>query len=184
MGKFKSFTLQSKGILHVLQTKCNISEAISVLELSQGVPHPPIKEFLAIWDTGASSSAISKRVVESLNLKPTGKGLCDTGAGTVPVDKYSVNILIPPGVGFSTLDVPCLNIKGDVLIGMDIISRGDFCITNKNGETIFTYQTPSYHEVDYTRELSDIEKKHIAFLKHGNNKCPCGSGKKWENCHG
>ncbi len=31
----------------------------------------------------------------------------------------------------------------DVLIGMDIINKVDFLITNKDGKTLFTYRFPS-----------------------------------------
>lgn len=181
----KAFTEEREGIVNVLSTKCGVSEAISVMELKIGVPHPRIVEFDAIWDTGASASAISKKVVDSLGLIPTGKGKSSTAAGVVDVDIYTVNILLPCKVGFSSMPVSCNDIGNvDVLIGMDIISRGDFSITNRNGKTKFTFQTPSTHDTDYYKELEKINKTHELWSKHGNNKCPCGSGKIWSNCHG
>lgn len=185
MSKCVSFTLrEERGLLRILRTDCMVSKAISVVELKQGVPHPPMKSFVAIWDTGASTSAISPAVVNALGLVPTGKGLSDTAAGTVSVDKYCINLMLPCNVGFSTLEVSCNNMKVDVLIGMDIISRGDFCVSNKNGKTLFTFQTPSTHEIDFTKELDKYKKIHEGWIKHGNKKCPCGSGKDWEKCHG
>ena len=62
MPKYNALTVKSEGLLRVLKTKCGISKAISIKELNQGVPHPKIKEFIAVWDTGASSSAISSSV--------------------------------------------------------------------------------------------------------------------------
>jgi len=184
MSKYKALTISADGILRVLKSECGISKAISVKELNQGVPHPEIKRFTAVWDTGASASAISPNVVSALGLIPTGKGISDTAGGSIPVDKYSINIMLPMNVGFSTIEVSCNKMKVDVLIGMDIISSGDFCITNKGKKTIFTFQTPSSHTYDYTMEIEKYEKIHKAWLRQGNNRCPCGSGKMWEQCHG
>ena len=185
MLMYKAFTEEREGIVNVLSTKCGVSEAISVEELKRGNPHPKIMEFDAIWDTGASASAISKKVVSSLGLIPTGKGKSLTAAGPIDVDTYTVNILLPCEVGFSSLQVSCNDMGNvDVLIGMDIISRGDFTVTNHNGHTKFTFQTPSTHDTDYNKELIEINKRHEVLIKHGNNRCPCGSGKIWTNCHG
>lgn len=187
MANYNAFTLPGSSLLDTLKTTCSISKAISILEINSGVPHPDFKDFTAIWDTGASSSAISPRVVGALGLIPTGKGECETAAGRVEVDKYSINIKLPNGVAFSSLQVSCNNMNVDVLIGMDIISKGDFCITNKDGKTLFTFQIPSSHETDYVKEINQLNKYnliHLGWLKHGNNLCPCGSGKQWEKCHG
>lgn len=184
MSKYSAFSLKLLGLARVIKTNCKISEAISIKELKEGKPHPEAKDFVAVWDTGASASAISPKVVDALKLIPMGKGYSKTAGGTIPVDIYSINILLPTNVGFSSLQVSCANMEPDVLIGMDIISQGDFSITNKDGKTIFSFQTPSSHSVDYSAELEKFEKIHESQSKHGNHLCPCGSGLKWVNCHG
>lgn len=184
MTKYNALTVTADGVLRVLQTPCKISQAISIMELRLGVPHPEFKDFIAVWDTGASSSAISPNVVNALSLVPTGRGISDTAGGSVEVEKYSINIMLPMNVGFSSLPVSCNKMKVDVLIGMDIISQGDFCVTNKGGKTIFSFQTPSSHTLDFTKEIEKYKTLHQTWIAHGNNKCPCGSGKRWEQCHG
>lgn len=184
MSNIRALTIISDGIMRVLKTQCGISKAISKKELLSGIPHPEVKEFTAVWDTGASSSAISLNVVNALGLIPTGKGVSETAAGPVEVDKYSINILLPMNVGFSSIQVSCNRMNVDVLIGMDIISSGDFCITNKGKKTVFTFQTPSSHTYDFKKEIEKYTKIHESWIKQGNNKCPCGSGKKWDQCHG
>ena len=72
----------------------------------------------------------------------------------------------------------------DILIGMDIISQGDLAVTNKQGKTVFTFQIPASHKIDFKAELEKYEKMHEVWIKHGNKKCPCGSGLNWDNCHG
>ena len=184
MAKYNALTVSAEGLLRVLQTPCGVSKAISIRELKEGVPHPEVVQFQAVWDTGASASAISPRVVDALKLIPTGKGISNTAAGSVFVDKYSINIMLPTNVGFSSIEVSCNKMNVDVLIGMDIITQGDFSITNKKGKTVFTFHTPSSHFIDYTEEIKKIRKVHVSWAKQGNNKCPCGSGKRWEECHG
>ena len=40
-----------------------------------------------------------------------------------------------------------------MLVGMDIIGRGDFAVTNHNGRTIFTYRCPSVGSIDFVNQL-------------------------------
>ena len=41
-------------------------------------------------------------------------------------------------------------LEGEVnLIGMDIIQMGDMAITNRNGRTVFSFQIPSAHRIDF-----------------------------------
>ena len=40
----------------------------------------------------------------------------------------------------------------DVLIGMDIISKGDFCVTNFQGKTVLTFRVPSCSEFDFVQD--------------------------------
>jgi hypothetical protein len=42
----------------------------------------------------------------------------------------------------------------DVLIGMDVITLGDFAVTNENGTTTFSFRIPSLHTVDYVDEAN------------------------------
>lgn len=184
MSRINALSLPFNGIARVIRTECGISDAFSIFEIQQGLPHPQVMTFNAVWDTGASSSAISPRVVAALGLIPTGWGFSDTASGTTRVQKFGVNIILPSNVGFPSVEVSCNNMKVDVLIGMDIISKGDFCITNQKGKTMFSFQTPSMHCFDFAKELDKYRKMHESWIKHGNNKCPCGSGKTWDKCHG
>ncbi|MBI3139488.1 MAG: SEC-C domain-containing protein [Sphingobacteriales bacterium] len=73
---------------------------------------------------------------------------------------------------------------------MDIITLGDFSITNHNGDTCMSFRLPSSHEIDYVKNLNYgiTPVKNIgppsefAGVKR-NDPCPCGSGKKFKHCH-
>lgn len=49
--------------------------------------------------------------------------------------------LLPPGI--------------DMLIGMDIITLGDFALTHKNNGTVFSFQIPSTHEYDFVKQIQN-----------------------------
>ena len=67
---------------------------------------------------------------------------------------YLVNIRLPNRVVFpKTRVTKAKSIKGgDVLIGMDIINKGDFAITHPNGKTKFTFRFPSQADLDFVKE--------------------------------
>lgn len=154
MPNSSSFTLAAHGgLLRVLQTKCHISQGFNPLN-GASPPPPPLVEFDAIWDTGATASAITQYVVDQCGLQPTGMTQVQGVHGKNTVETYLVNIFLPNKVAIQHVQVT----KGDLgggahaLIGMDIITLGDFCITNKDGQTIFSFRVPSQYQVDYVKE--------------------------------
>ena len=57
-------------------------------------------------------------------------------------------ICLPNGYLTHDVEVYCSDIDDyDMLVGMDIITLTDFCITNKDKKTRFTFRTPSEGEV-------------------------------------
>lgn len=115
-----------------------------------------------------------------------------TAAGEIMAYVYVVNIQLPMGLEFVQLPVTC-NDLGDVdmLIGMDVISKGDFAVTNAEGATTFSFRIPSQNTIDYVAEENEAKlkvsnKSNVGTLKKvgRNDPCPCGSGKKYKHCHG
>lgn len=54
-----------------------------------------LKEYLAIWDTGTTHSAITKKVVDDLKLQPTGVRKTRHANGKSSNNTYLVNIALP-----------------------------------------------------------------------------------------
>jgi predicted aspartyl protease len=109
-------------------------------------------EFNALWDTGASVSVISGRAAASLGLQAMGRWTVYHANGSSKVNIYYVNVLLPNDISFRALRVSEGDLTGtDMLIGMDIISKGDFAITASLGKTLFSFQIPSTHEIDFTK---------------------------------
>lgn len=179
---YKAFTLKSKGRLRVLKTHCGVCKAFNPLV---GSPHPKISKFDSLWDTGASGSVISENVVDKLELKPIGKSKVLHANGESIVNVYAVNLFLPNQVAFQFVKVTEGILSGfDMLIGMDIITMGDFSITNLGGKTTFSFRFPSVKEVDFVTE-AEKSNSQKSFPSVGRNQpCPCGSGKKYKHCHG
>ena len=105
-----------------------------------------------------------------------------TGNGSRNSEVYLVNIVLPNGVGFAHVRVTKGDMSADthLLIGMDIISQGDFAITHKDDKTCFTFRCPSTEHIDFVKGTP----AHAAPKQGRNDKCACGSQKKFKHCCG
>lgn len=182
----KSFTMECNGISQVLLSQCVIRPAFNPSKYPNPNLFPAGETYTAIWDTGATNSVISKRVADELGLHPfTFATVNHAGGKSNRVPVYRVNIELPNQVGFIGINVSEGVLAGaNVLIGMDIITRGDFAVSNYNGHTTFSYRVPSMEKVDFVPQ--HIPTKPIVKEKEPgrNDPCTCGSGKKYKNCCG
>jgi len=121
----------------------------------------------ALWDTGSTNSCISTNVVKALSLIPTGQKDIRTPSGKDTVNTYLVNITLPNDVVIPNIEVCDSKIGNqglDLLVGMDIITRGDLSVTNFNGQTVFSFCIPSTKRIDYVKE---INLENLIGPKHG-----------------
>jgi hypothetical protein len=117
------------------------------------------------------------------NVMPTGMTLVHHPQGTCRAETYLVNIYVPNKVAFTSVRVTKGTLPAhDVLIGMDVIGRGDFAVTNYQGKTVFTYRTPSDGMLDFTGQAPRRPPLPKALSVGRNDPCPCGSGKKFKKC--
>lgn len=168
MHNTSAFTVKSSGgLLRVLITDVNV-------HISGSPKHSAIK---AIWDTGASGSAITKKVAQHLGLVPTGMAQVNTANGIATQNTYTIDIGLPNKViiqGIVATEIDALAAGCDALIGMDIITLGDFSITNHNGSTCMSFRVPSGHEIDYVKNVNYgiTPIKNIPIGKPGSNFTP------------
>lgn len=148
----RSFTVRAPGLLGVLLTDCHICTAFD--HRAPPAVIPAFLPFHGIWDTGATMSAITQDVVSQCGLKPIGMTKVHGVAGITDTELYLVNLRLPQGVAFSNVTVTraILSPGAHVLIGMDVISGGDFSITSNGGKTIFSFRVPSLHQTDFVAE--------------------------------
>lgn len=129
-----------------------------------------IPKFDAIWDTGATNSVISQKVVDALGLVPVSmvevRGVNSTDRSPV----YLVNIILPSKVICPAVAVTRGGIPGaDALIGMDVITWGDFHISNVGGKTVMSFRVPSRDLINY---VVDLEKRDQAISRKGHRPNP------------
>lgn len=181
MNSFRAFTLRFENKSLNLHTPCGVSHPYDPsIETNPG--HP--EQFKGLWDTGATGTVITLAVAEKLGIKPIGKRKCFHAQGHDIVNVYLINLFLPNGIAFHRVEVIEGKLNGcDLLIGMDIISLGDFSITNVKGKTVFSFRLPSIKEVDFVEE-SKIPVIATSEKIGRNISCPCGSGKKYKHCHG
>ena len=186
-----NFTLQSNGgLLHDIKSDCTVLEAFDPQGLTPAqIASKKSIKVTALWDTGATNTVITKRVAQALGLSQTGVALVHHADGHSHKPKYVVNIMLPNNVGIAYVEVTEGDLMGeDVLIGMDIITRGDFAITNVGGKTTFSFRIPSVETIDYCKQGNQpaVPQKPIVKSKQPgrNDPCPCGSGKKYKHCCG
>jgi predicted aspartyl protease len=172
MRESSSLTLQANGRLRVLVTDINIAESFDPAATPE--PHPQFLAFKAIWDTGATGSVISARVVAALKLQPSGRTPMHTANGETLANTYLVNIRLPNGVAFAAMRVIEAILVGDedVLIGMDIIGMGDFSITCHDGQTCMSFRIPSLHRIDYVEEHNRTHKPPKNRMKKDRHRMP------------
>ena len=107
----------------------------------------------AVWDTGATGTCISKRVIDAMGLVPIGFTSVNTANGLKEdAGQFIINIAFPNSVTITDLRATEFSGGGDIdmLIGMDVICMGDMSITNANGLTVFSYRIPSdWAHIDY-----------------------------------
>jgi hypothetical protein len=135
----------------------------------------------ALWDTGASATVISDTLAADLGLAPTGMVRITHAGGASTHHTYIVNVFLPNHVEILGVEVSEAPLSGfDMLIGMDIITLGDFAFTNKDGRSCFSFRMPSLADTDYTAEINRLNARGL----NRNDPCWCGSGKKLKKCHG
>jgi len=140
------------------------NKILSLLVVSPPKDIPDIqfekKAVKAIWDTGATHTCISTKLANSLHLTPISKRETKTANGDRLADVYLVDLLLPNNVQVNNIQVTGVELldEVDALVGMDIISNGDFAISNFEGRTAFSFRTPSVSKTDFVKK---IEKKNI-----------------------
>ena len=113
--------------------------------------------FDGVWDTGATCSVVSLRIVDDLRLAPIDRSFVETASGTYDASVYLVALHLPGGIAVPAvrvIDSPSIG-GADVLIGMDIIGRGDFAVTNLAGRTRVSFEAPSTRRIVFAEDRSD-----------------------------
>jgi len=159
-----AFTAEYNGLSRILVNEVGLSIPFNPQE---SVPTPTIT-VKAIWDTGATMSVLTKKIVKQLNLIPTGKMIVRNTTVEQLRDTYIINLYLPNRVMIPNVKVTdCEDIlgEGELLIGMDIITLGDLSITNFQGKTTFSFVIPSKRKIDYVEEINTENQQNSVFRR-------------------
>lgn len=179
--KSKSFTVHYNGRTNKLPVEALVSKHLSP-GVDLALEAQNAKKYVAIWDTGATNSMISQKIVDECGLEATGMTIVHSATESKPCQTFFVSIFLPNKVVFPFVRVTIGVLTGcDLLIGMDIISTGDFAITQHDGKTLFSFRVPSTEQIDFVKQKP--EPAHSTKISR-NSPCPCGSGKKYKKCCG
>lgn len=186
LPQFQAFTLTSNGgRMNRIVSPVGISLPFIPNEYTG--EQPPIFQTQALWDTGATSSVVTIATARALNLVPIAMTNVTGAHGVSERNVYIVNLYLPNNLMVHTVTVTEM-IDADgfgALIGMDVITLGDFSVTNTGGITTMSYRFPSVARIDYVEDANKIKSVGSPSAKIGRNDlCPCGSGRKFKNCHG
>lgn len=159
----RAFTFRHDICVRTLRTPAGVCLPFNLEEQNKG--HKPlIKEYVAIWDTGATNSVITKKVVDDLQLKPIAVTEMRHAGGVSTSNVYLVNMILPDNVMVFNVRVTQAELIDDkipenhqphILIGMDIITAGDFAVTNQNNKTTLSFRTPATQEIDFVPDAKE-----------------------------
>jgi len=162
----QSFTAEWQEIAQALITDIGVS-----------LPHQQNSTntlpFKGLWDTGATTCAITSMVAKAIGARPVSKIIVKGVHGPQPCNQYLINIYLPNHIRIDSIPAMELfdNDQFDALIGMNVISLGDFSISNLDGKTSFTFRMPSCQKPDF-----------VKYWPKDTTVCTCGSGSQFKNC--
>jgi hypothetical protein len=140
----QSFTYTHTGLLHRLMTP--------ILLLT---PDKAPVQTTALWDTGATISAIIPEIRQQLGLPTIDRILTIGPNNKSRVDVVHLSIELPNQITIEDIDVAVCTFNHGVgmIIGMDIITLGDFTLCNGARQTQFSFTMPPLkHKIDFTKQ--------------------------------
>lgn len=122
------------------------------------------KQVIAMVDTGCTNTSIPYNIVEFLDLVPSGCHKMNAVNKSYICNFYICNMIIEDQIQLNNVmvvglpqlesedETETLTANEQMILGMDILSKCDFAVTNKNNSTEFTIAYPSKHNLDFTKE--------------------------------
>ena len=143
----RAATVSYTGIVRQIKSGVRVFNGLEVTDYDDWESQEAkAREYVAIWDTGATSSAITQRVVHELKLDVISRGITYTAAGPTETSLHDIHLWLPNQVVVTHCVATCvdLGLLGvDLLIGMDVICQGDFSISNYEGNTVMSFRIPN-----------------------------------------
>ena len=152
----QAFTFKADNLLNCIITPIGMRQSLELCrEYKLMCQQAQVR---ALWDTGATGSCISKGLAKHLNLKPI--DMCTVRGVSGPAESYVyyIDLLLPSNVEILNVRVSEFLDNGtfEIIVGMDIITIGDFAISNKDGKSTVSFRTPPADEyIDFVKQLTE-----------------------------
>ena len=155
MSYYSALTIKFPDVARELRSKIEVAPPFDPAKVSPDASREQFLEVDGIWDTGATGSVVTEDVANRLGIQPVDETTNHYVGGSRKADVYLVNILLQNEVLFPGVRVISTQaITGaDMLIGMDIISSGDFAVTTFRRKTCMTFGIPSQRRLDFRAHL-------------------------------
>lgn len=164
-----AFTVQFTGVAFQPITEVDIvNEWVSIAKIK------------ALWDTGATTSCIANNFAKKIWLPIVwewfNKGITNI---TEKCDIYLANIWLPNRVSIP-IQLMWIADREDfaILIGMDVISQGEFALSTHGGVTKMSFCLPCRQHIDFVKEI-DAGPKVLLWRR---SPCHCWSWKRYKDC--
>jgi hypothetical protein len=143
--QIKGFTTQFNGIAKRLVTNLVIGES----EPYQTQTLFFCDKFKALWDTGATRSAIKSCIAKKYSLDPLGPIVSYSVSQKYISNLYLISLKLPNNTVINELEVGEIDdcFMYDILIGMDIIGMGAFLVNTFQNITTFSFQIPAFDHI-------------------------------------
>jgi predicted aspartyl protease len=116
----------------------------------------------AVWDTGAMRTVITPQAAAALDLAPI-ETVTVTGVNNISSAPVTIiSVILPNSVRVYDLKAVICDMRQgiDLLIGMDIITMGDFVICNGGGKTLFSFAIPSFpNTIDLLETANELNSR-------------------------
>ena len=138
-------------------------DIIPVSSSNEVISKTPVK-IKALWDTGATLTVIKPELRDKLELcmVRTGSSARIAGLGGLFDANYTVlslRLWENFEIDWCPVYVLDYSVDVDIIIGMDIISMGDFVVCNTDNKTSFSFVMPPFPDkTDFTMKARQLNK--------------------------
>jgi len=138
-----AFTIESDGVLESVVSDVSIRQSEKLCQVN-GLQNNEIL-VKALWDTGANRSCVSVKMAKRLGLLKIDTSDTSGVSGVFSSFVHLIDIVLPNMISVRNVRVTEFIDDGDfdVIIGMDIITCGDFAISNYGRKTVVSFRVPA-----------------------------------------
>lgn len=124
-------------------------------------------EYTAVWDTGATNTGISHKVFNELGLIPIDKSYIRAVNNISESDIALIDLEFLENLKIKDVRAGiCQLYDCDVLIGMDVIQKGDIAISHTGNKTLFSFAIPPFdNPTDLYEKAKRVNKNNKIEIK-------------------